>query len=223
MELQKPRRANGTHRTLSLVSTMSIALRGKNSLNKRKLKVLLQKSREGGIKLHVGCGGVLMKDWVNADIEGEPDIYLDVTKRSPFPDESVSLVYSEHLIEHLAVEEGLRCFAEFRRILALGGTVRIATPDLDYVVEKYLGDWKNQDWLTWKEYSAIATRAEMVNVAFRGWGHKYLYNEEELNRRLCESGFKRVRRVKWGESEIAELRNLETRPDSRLIVEARKL
>jgi predicted SAM-dependent methyltransferase len=62
----------------------------------------------------------------------------------------------------------------------------------------------------------------MMNVAFRWWGHQYLYDGEELERRVREAGFTTVRRCALRESTVPELAGLETRPDSRLVVEGVK-
>ncbi len=98
----------------------------------------------------------------------------------PFNGNSVDFIYSEHVLEHLTFEEGEKVFREFYRCLKVGGVLRIAMPDLDYVMQKYHADWKNQDWLSWPEYEFIKTRGQMINISFRWWGHKYLYNEEDL-------------------------------------------
>jgi predicted SAM-dependent methyltransferase len=101
--------------------------------------------------------------------------------------------------------------------------VRIAMPSLDFILERAVSsDWRAQDWLTWPAYQQISTRAEMLNVAFRDWGHRYLYDREELHRRLAEAGFTTVVDVEHGQSELAELRGRESRPDSRLICEAKR-
>ena len=70
------------------------------------------------------------------------------------------------------------------------------------------------------EYQFIQTRAEMINVSMRWWGHRYLYDGEELERRMRDAGFATIRRCGYGESTVAELAGLETRPDSMLILEA---
>ena len=107
-------------------------------------------------------------------------------------------------------------------MLRPGGTVRIATPDLDYLVAKYTSDdWRAQYWLQ-NLRTEIQTRAEMLNICFRDWGHKYLYNAEELERRLREVGFGRISRQPWHVSPHPELANRETREDSKLILEAAK-
>lgn len=200
----------------------SAQIRLKNTSKLRRVKRIIRDAPHSEIRLHVGCGSVRLEGWINSDIEGNPDLFLDVTKRFPFPDGSVKYVYSEHMIEHIGVDDAAKCFKEFHRILAPGGVARIATPDLDYVIGKFNGDWKNQDWLSEAEYKPIQTRAEMINMSFRGWGHKYLYNEEELIRRLRSAGFAVIGKAGWGESSIQILSNLETRKDSKLIVEARK-
>lgn len=53
-------------------------------------------------------------------------------------------------------------------------------------------------------------------------GHQYIYDSEELHRRLNEAGFQLVKDLPWGSSDFPELQNLETRKDSLLICEAYK-
>jgi predicted SAM-dependent methyltransferase len=179
-----------------------------------------------GLRLHLGCGTVRLDGWVNIDLpsrarepEVQPDLTFDVRRRLPFPDGAARLIYHEHLMEHLTLEEGRRCLADWLRVLEPGGVLRIATPDLEYLVDRYRGDWRDQAWLAQPEYAFIGTRAEMINVAFRWWDHRYLYDGEELERRMREAGFSSVRRCAFRESGIPELAALETREDSKLIVE----
>jgi len=83
-------------------------------------------------KLQLGAGENIRPDWLNTDLHdyGRPAdlVYLDVRRPFPFPDESFDLVFSEHMLEHLEYEEGLRCLVECRRVLRPGGRIRIATP-----------------------------------------------------------------------------------------------
>ena len=62
----------------------------------------------------------------------------------------------------------------------------------------------------------------MLNVAFRWWGHQHLYDREELTRVLSEAGFERVEFVERMQSKHEDLRDLETRLDSKLVAEATK-
>lgn len=174
-------------------------------------------------RVNVGCGEVKYPGWLNVDIIPTADLVHDVTQGLPWPDGSVRLIYNEHVLEHLTVEQGLAFLRECHRVLTPGGALRIATPDLDYLIAKYVSDWRDQDWLRWPEYQFIKTRPEMLNVAFRWWGHQYLYNELELGRRLAEAGVRWWRRAEFGRSFEPNLCNLETRDDSRLVMEGLKL
>lgn len=205
----------------------AIYYRYKKSLNffRKNIAARQLKKFKEPYKLHVGCGAVKFDDWINIDIEnnyGKTDIIWDAAKGFDFIEsQSCSLIYSEHFLEHLTIEEAKIFLPECYRILTKNGVIRIAMPSLEYVVNKYQSeDWKDQDWLSWKGHEFIQTRAEMINISFRWWGHKWLYDREELHRRLKESGFTEIKDVEWCNSGTPELSNRETRKDSILICEA---
>jgi predicted SAM-dependent methyltransferase len=174
------------------------------------------------LKVNIGCGKIKYEGWINIDIDHDADIVLDVRKGLPFDDESVDFIYNEHFLEHLTFEESSKLLGEIYRCLKKDGVVRIATPDLDYVIQKYCKDWKDQDWLQNSNYDYIKTKGNMINVSFREWGHKYLFNEEDLRKHLLGAGFKFIERCTINQSHYVELRGLETRSDSKLIIEATK-
>lgn len=198
------------------IYTKFIVLSPFNMLKIRKFKKMEE------IKLNIGCGSVKFTNWINIDMEPNADLILDIRKGLPFEDNSVDFIYNEHFIEHLTSEEGKNAVEEFYRTLKNGGVLRIATPDLDYVIKKYTKDWKNQDWLSWPSFKFIDTRGQMINISFREWGHKYLYNEEDLTFLLKKSGFKNIRKQNLNESNYSEVSGRETRKDSKLILEAEK-
>lgn len=177
-------------------------------------------------KLHLGCGEVRFNDWINIDLNEnlkDTDIIWDLAWGIPVEESSCGLIFSEHMLEHLSADAGLAFLRECHRALQPGGVVRIAMPSLDVLIEKvYLGNWREQDWLTWPDYQFIKTRAEMMNIFFRWWGHQWIYDREELHRRLREAGFTNLRDVEWGKSEVPDMQNRETRPDSLLVCEATK-
>lgn len=176
-------------------------------------------------KLHIGCGAVRLTGWINVDerwTDGA-DVVWDATRRFPLPAGSCSHIHNEHFLEHLSVEQGLSFLRECHRLLMVGGVLRVAMPSLAEPVRQYYeDDWKNQPWLEKYGYTWIQTRAEMLNIAFRYWGHQWLYDEEELRRRLNEAGFDVLRACSHGESSHPDLRGLETRHETLLIIEATK-
>jgi predicted SAM-dependent methyltransferase len=175
------------------------------------------------MKLNVGCGINYLPGWVNIDTGPyKVDLVHNITKKFPYPNNSVSLIYCEHVIEHLSKTEGDSFINNCYSILIKNGVLRIATFDLDEVIQKYITDWKDQYWI--ESHPHIKNRAQMLNAVFHDWGHKWIYNAEELTTRIIESNFgNSVRVVTYRNSTVSELCNLETRPNSTLIVEAIKV
>lgn len=183
----------------------------------------MKNEQETKLMLNLGCGDVYFEGWINIDISSKKaDLLCDLKEPLPYKDNSVDIIYNEHFIEHITAREGSKFLKECYRVLKPGGIFRIATPDLKYILLKYFFIWKNQFWIKKYGYSWIKTKAEMVNIVFREWGHQYLYDKEELKRRLIEAGFNRISSKKLNQSKYQELRNRETRKDSKLILEAVK-
>ncbi|HUG06420.1 MAG TPA: methyltransferase domain-containing protein [Candidatus Limnocylindria bacterium] len=187
-------------------------------LRRRARAVLRQRSLP--LDLCLGSGEAPLPGWVNVDLQGPADVLLDLRFGIPLPDRSVRFIYSEHFIEHLDLEDGLRALRECRRMLMPEGVMRIACPDLEDLARDYQSDWRRHAWVQKPEYTWVDTGARMLNVAMRDWDHRYLYDMPELSRRLREAGFSEIVRKAIGESEHPRLRGLETRPESALIVEA---
>ena len=82
-------------------------------------------------KLQLGCQKLLLKGWLNSDVEpsSQDVIHLDVTKQFPFEDCVFDYVYSEHLIEHLEYDDCIKMLYESYRVLKDNGKIRIATPN----------------------------------------------------------------------------------------------
>lgn len=198
----------------------------KKSSNRKKVGLALG-GIDGPIKLNIGCGTDYKEDWVNVDNNSDEnierlDLNWDMRNPLPFEENSVDYVFNEHFLEHLTVEEGQVVIKDLMRVLKPGGVLRIAVPDLEVVVNKYLKNNLTEDPtikkfdLTW-----IKTRAEFINVSFRWWGHKWLYDFEELKRRIEEAGFLKIERCELGKSSHPALNNLEIREES-LVVEVTK-
>jgi predicted SAM-dependent methyltransferase len=202
------------------------AYRAKQAQDRRYASAKAWFSRQTGpFKVNIGCGKEPFLTWTNLDLDAESsaDIMWDVREGLPFPNDSCAFIYSEHFLEHLSVQEGVRFLTECYRALQKGGVARIAMPSAQELIRHYHeNDWSKQPWLEKYGYTWIKTRAEYINICFRDWGHQWLYDLEELERRLREAGFTHMKAVDWGDSEHEELRNRETRKETLLICEARK-
>ncbi|MDD2524064.1 MAG: methyltransferase domain-containing protein [Endomicrobiia bacterium] len=195
-------------------------------LQKKQLKNLKKKMNPKTM-LHLGCGRNYFNDWINIDNNSYNDIqkldlHWDVRKKLPFKDNSVDFIYNEHFFEHLSIEESLSVLNDFKRILKPNGVIRISMPDLDEIVQIYLNPHYKPEDFSAVMGTELLTKAEFLNVYFRWWGHQWLYNWEELERRLKAAGFSKIKKCKIGISEYPELNNIEQRTDSRLIAEVSK-
>lgn len=158
------------------------------------------------LKLQIGCGKEILEGWINLDMDFFKGIDLinDVRKGLPFKDKTFDYVFAEHFIEHLTRDEGKNFLKECFRILKIDGILRISTPNLDWV------------WLSHYRIPASEEEkrfySEILNRAFYGWGHRFLYNDVVLLDLLKEAGFSEIKFFKYGESEDENLKNLERHP-----------
>lgn len=188
----------------------------------------LIKGRKGPIMLNVGCGTDYKKGWINIDNNTDHnieklDLNWDLRNPLPFSDESVDYIFNEHFMEHLTPEEGINANRDFLRVLKKGGVLRIAMPNLKDSVALYMDkNWRKHPVLKGHSLESIKTAAELINMSFRWWDHKWLYDWEELERRLKEAGAKKIKQAKLGSSKHEQLNDLETRGESTLIAEVTK-
>jgi predicted SAM-dependent methyltransferase len=168
-------------------------------------------------KLQIGAGPNNLPGWLNSDIEPTREqIYLDATRPLPFPDGSLHYVYAEQLIEHISYDSTVRLLEECRRVLAPGGRVRLATPDLAQVVrlmdaKKIPVQQKLMEYLIRQHGAprAATPECDTVNLFFRAWGHQFLYDAPSLRATLELAGFRSVTRHLLGESDDEHLRGVE--------------
>ena len=153
-------------------------------------------------RLHIGCGQQSIPGWINIDNQGLSgvDQVLDVRQGLPFGE--VAAIYAEHFLEHLAFEDGLAFLAECRRVLRDDGTLRLSTPNLDWVLTTHY---------RWQNITEEENREDCIklNRAFHGWGHQFLYNRPTLASALRSAGFANVAFRGYGESDVPELSGLE--------------
>lgn len=176
----------------------------------------------GGLRLHLGCGSVRLPGWCNVDIgwRTAADVHWNLRYGLPLPAGCATRIYSEHFFEHIPLASARRLLRDCRRVLQPDGVLRIAMPDLERVVHNYLNDWRDVEVLKDPAYRFIDSPAHYINFVFRAWGHRYLYDFADLERRLLDAGFSRVARCTHGSSGHHDLRDMERRAESLLIVEA---
>lgn len=174
--------------------------------------------------LHIGAGGNVLKGWLNTDLEPQlaEIIYLDVSDPLPFDDGSLDFIFNEHLIEHLPHELGAFHLKECHRVLRPGGRVRIATPDLQFLIDIYQA--KEHTEVQAKYIKRILANAFpetgfphgafVLNHFVKYWGHQFIYDETTLGDAIRRAGFAQARRWAVGQSDEPHLQNIEHHGDA---------
>jgi predicted SAM-dependent methyltransferase len=169
--------------------------------------------------LQVGAGPTRLDGWLSTDIAPASDYvaYLDATEPFPFECGTFDYVYSEHMIEHIPWSDGLFMLRECRRVLKPGGTLRIATPNLEVLIGLYSANRDRlQDryikWITdtYLNGLKVYNASFVINNAFRNWGHQFLYDGDLITLAMRQAGLVDIERCHFGESNDPNLRSIES-------------
>ena len=92
------------------------------------------------MKVNLACGNCYTKDWLNLDYNpSSPDVKsADLLGQLPIPDNTASVVYSSHFLEHIPIDMTRSFLAECYRILKPDGIIRLVLPDWEELCETYL-------------------------------------------------------------------------------------
>ena len=154
--------------------------------------------------LNVGCGGNLLKQFINIDFgwSRNQDLCWNILKGIPLSDNSMEGIFIEHALEHFTMQEILDVLLpDFLRILKPGGILRISVPDAEKAVERYnqaKADGQLKVPFTPDE-SVSLTPMMFLNNTFRQlhaplqFGHKFAFDYQTLEFFLRKSGFTEIR------------------------------
>lgn len=203
------------------------------------------------MKLNLGCGSQVPDGWVNVDyalgarfvkipffdainrkiklfnLHWNKKIYLhNLTKKLPWADASIDIVYSSHTLEHFSKEEGRSFLAECHRVLRKNGIIRIVVPDLRQNVNEYIEGQIYADDFVKKLgvlYGNSNNTLKKKLSPFFQFPHKCMYDNSRLIEILNGIGFEASTRVAF-DSDIEKIRlvELEGRTENAVIVEGRK-
>jgi predicted SAM-dependent methyltransferase len=181
-----------------------------------------------GCYLDLGCGPNATPDFCNLDYTWHPgvDVCWDVTRGLPFADHYIGGIFTEHMLEHLPFADALTLLAECRRILRIGGVLRVVVPDGQLYLSEYAkhvaGETAHMPYADGdKGAFPIATPIVSLNRIFRDHGHQFIWDYETLRLALLRCGFMNVERRSFGKgADPRLLRDTEGRAVESLYVEA---
>jgi predicted SAM-dependent methyltransferase len=156
----------------------------------------------------------------------ENDIeYGDATKGLSIQDESVDVLYSSHMLEHLDQNEAEKFLREAFRVLRPGGIIRIAVPDIKKQIAHYneCGDanaFIEATHLCVSRPRSLAQRLRLLLVGTRH--HQWMYDGNSLSALLQKHGFIKADVMPVGQTKIHEPPDLQERASESVYVEAEK-
>jgi len=158
----------------------------------------------------------------NSDI-----VWADATKHIPLPNNSVEVLYTSHMVEHLDHAEVKLFLQEAYRVLAPNGIIRIAVPDLKKLVDRYIAEGDADSFiertgLTCQRPKTFLDRLKYLIVG--GRHHLWMYDGQSMCRLLSTLEFREPHVLEPGSTTIptpGEL-NLYERADESVYVEALK-
>jgi ubiquinone/menaquinone biosynthesis C-methylase UbiE len=156
----------------------------------------------------------------NADIK-----FANGAKSIPLANNSVGVMYSCHMLEHLDKQDARAFLIEAQRVLVSGGILRLALPDISKQVKEYIetGDadaFIDKTKLTRTRPRTVAQRLKYLLLGDRD--HLWMYDGPSLVRFMRDAGFQDVRIMPPGETMIADPGQLDLREreDDSVYVEA---
>lgn len=140
--------------------------------------------------------------------------YGDATRGLPMGDQTADVVYSSHMLEHPDRGEAAIFLRETFRILAPGGIIRIAVPDLGKHVRHYL-ESSDADIFIESMLLCVPRPRSIVQglraLLIGARHHQWMYDGASLAKLLQSHGFVRADVMRPGETRIRNHEPLDLR------------
>jgi len=158
------------------------------------------------MKLHLGCGKRFLPGFVHVDLADYKHIdhRCDVCKLSKFADWSTGLIYASHVIEYFDETEVVAVLKEWRRVLKKGGTLRLAVPNFEALVQVYIEHYKDLTLVHGPLYGKWE-----IPGASKVIYHKTVYDFRSLRMVLEKAGFVNIRRWDWRKVFVGEYKDFD--------------
>ncbi|MBU4464010.1 MAG: methyltransferase domain-containing protein [Proteobacteria bacterium] len=144
----------------------------------------------------------------------------DITRKLAFPDESVDIIFTEHVIEHVSFIDGISFMRESKRILKHGGVFRVVIPALEKLLNVSLEDdmgkiyiqnlvrfYKKEDDIFGElGFNGLSEfyRTFFFNSIFCGYGHRFIWSAGLMVKVLKSLGYGEVRIYEVGQGSNEE-------------------
>jgi predicted SAM-dependent methyltransferase len=138
--------------------------------------------------------------------------FADARKKLSFKDNSVDVIYTSHMLEHLHPNCAKKFLLEAKRVLRKKGILRICVPDLRKNIDEYLKNNNAEEFMRNlyvcpEEYTSFTSKLKFLLIGIRH--HQWMYDKNSLSKLLLNYGFKEIFILKPGETLIKDSDNLD--------------
>lgn len=151
---------------------------------------------------HLGCGDRHLEGWLNVDL-WDSDINLDIANGVlPFENNHFEAVVSQHVIEHLTIEDELiPLLKECYRTMKDGAEIWLSTPDMEKVSRSYI-EHQSTDMVKDRQarlphwnLGGLPDQHFMNDMFHQELEHRNLFDLGLLTWTLNQAGFSKVERM----------------------------
>lgn len=153
--------------------------------------------------------------------------WANASKHIPISDNTVDVLYSSHMLEHLDQQEACVFMKEAFRVLRPGGTIRIVVPDLARLVEIYNIN-RDANELIMSMHTCVPNAKSLqqrLRYALFGYRHHlWMYDTASLKKLLVQAGFENITSLAGGRTTIPDPNTLDLneRIDESIYLEGKK-
>jgi predicted SAM-dependent methyltransferase len=167
------------------------------------------------IKLELGSGAKKgINGFTTVDMHGA-DINWDLSNGIPLKDNSVSIIYSSHMLEHIPFSKLIIFLKECLRVLKNGGLMSVCVPNIRHYIQAYI---EKRYFVDLKSYEVwqpgvpdTGSYLDQLNyMAYMAGEHCYMFDEENLLNTLRTAGFNSVSLRSFDESIDLRARHFES-------------
>ena len=147
-------------------------------------------------RLEIGPGPEAKEGFITVDLNFQADFPYDLRLGLPFPDESLDLIYSEHVLEHLRYPDLMALLRDCYRTLKPNAVFSLAVPNARIYLEAYSQPERldPQIYCTYETGLSFKARINYVNyISYMDGEHRHMFDAESIVALLSEVGLRSVR------------------------------
>jgi predicted SAM-dependent methyltransferase len=160
----------------------------------------IKRKHSGTVNIEIGAGNRKGDNgWITLDISRYCDICWDLRWELPFPNNSVTMIYSSHVLEHFYFKDLIKIMKECYRILIPGGEISICVPNAKIYIDGYIENhFENEDYFQYKPAVIGLSKIDIINyIAYMNGHHRHMFDIDELIELLKISGFLNIRQRQY--------------------------